>query len=194
AGRVRAELRALAYAAAAAARCRVGAGQDRALLDRVGETMPTVGTLLRRGRPLADHAQGAHLWTHRRNRRGADHVAAGADGGRAQLGLSLLLAARRHAHAARFDERRLYRRGAFLARVAGARGRRQSRAGADHVRDRRRAAADRMAGLLASEIRKIRACARRETRLRATATRRGRGGHGGAATTRPARPGRPRTG
>ena len=60
---------------------------------------------------------------------------------RAQLGLSLLLAARRDVHAARLDELRLLRRGARLARwllraVAG-----QPGAGADHVRPGRRAAA-----------------------------------------------------
>ena len=62
-------------------------------------------------------------------------------GGDAQLGLSLLLAARRHADAARADERRLLRRGAGLARMAAARGRRAARAAADHVRHCRRAAA-----------------------------------------------------
>ena len=77
----------------------------------------------------------------RRHRRRADHLAARADRRRAQLGLPLLLAARRHAHAARADERRLLRRGACLARLAAARGRRQPGADADHVRHRRRAAA-----------------------------------------------------
>ena len=61
-------------------------------------------------RPLADHAQGADLRADRRHRRGADHVAARAARRRAQLGLSLLLAARCDAHAARADERRLLSR------------------------------------------------------------------------------------
>ena len=51
--------------------------------------------------------QGAHLRADRRHRRRADDVAAGADRRRAQLGLPLLLAARRDVHAARADPRRL---------------------------------------------------------------------------------------
>ena len=98
------------------------------------------GELAGRGAPLADHAEGAHLRADRRHRRRAHHLAAGADRRRAQLGLPLLLAARRHAHAARADERRLLRRGARLARLAAARGGRQPGADADHVRHRRRAA------------------------------------------------------
>ena len=46
-------------------------------------------------------AQGADLRADRRHRRRADDVAAGADRRRAQLGLPLLLAARRHVHALR---------------------------------------------------------------------------------------------
>ena len=59
----------------------------------------------------------------------------------AQLGLSLLLAARRDAHAARVDERWLLRGGARLARLAAAGRRGQPGANADHVRRCRRKAA-----------------------------------------------------
>ena len=62
----------------------------------------------------------------RRHRRRADDVAARADRRRAQLGLPLLLAARRDVHALRADARRLHRRGARVARLAAARGRRRS--------------------------------------------------------------------
>ena len=55
----------------------------------------------RRRAALADHAEGADLRADRRHRRGADDVAARADRRRAQLGLSLLLAARRDVHAVR---------------------------------------------------------------------------------------------
>ena len=60
----------------------------------------------------------------RRHRRGADDVAAREARRRAQLGLSLLLAARRDLHAARADERRLHRGSAawrdwLLRAVAG---------------------------------------------------------------------------
>ena len=65
-----------------------------------------------RGHALADHAEGADLRADRRHRRRADHLAARAARRRAQLGLPLLLAARRDAHAARADERRLLRGGA----------------------------------------------------------------------------------
>ena len=61
---------------------------------------------------LADHAQGADLRADRRHRRRADDVAARAARRRAQLGLPLLLAARRHVHALRAAQRRLRRRGA----------------------------------------------------------------------------------
>ena len=64
----------------------------------------------------------------------ADDLAARAPRRRAQLGLPLLLAARRDAHAGRADGRRLHRGGRRLARLAAARGRRRARADADHVR------------------------------------------------------------
>ena len=73
-------------------------------------------------------------------------------GGVAQLGLPVLLAARCDAHAAGLDECRLLRGGRGLARLAAARGRRPSRAGADHVRRRRRAAPARMGGRLAARL------------------------------------------
>ena len=63
----------------------------------------------RSGDALADHAEGADLCADRRHRRGADDLAAGKARRRAKLGLSLLLAARRHLYAAGADELRLYR-------------------------------------------------------------------------------------
>ncbi len=51
----------------------------------------------RRG-ALADHPEGAHVQADRRNDRGAHHLLARAAGRRAQLGLPLLLAARRDVH------------------------------------------------------------------------------------------------
>ena len=52
---------------------------------------------------LAHHAEGADVRADRRDRRRADHVAARVDRRRAQLGLPLLLAARRDLHALRAD-------------------------------------------------------------------------------------------
>ena len=63
------------------------------------------GRVARRRAAIADHAQGADLRADRRHRRRADDVAAGTDRRRAQLGLSLLLAARRHVHALRAARR-----------------------------------------------------------------------------------------
>ena len=58
------------------------------------------GRVARRGGPLAAHAQGADVRADRRHRRRADHLAAGEARRRPQLGLPLLLAARRHHHPA----------------------------------------------------------------------------------------------
>ena len=62
----------------------------------------------RRAAALAHGAEGADVCADRRHRRRADDVAAGADRRRAQLGLPLLLAARRDAHAARAAARASY--------------------------------------------------------------------------------------
>ena len=58
----------------------------------------------RDGRTLVDHAEAPHLRADRRDRGGADHLAAGADRRPAQLGLSLLLGARRDAVALRLPD------------------------------------------------------------------------------------------
>ena len=80
--------------------------------DWVGPVRPTDGEWRDAVHPLAHHAQGAHLRADRRHRRRADHVAARVARRRAQLGLPLLLAARRHVHPRRAHDRRLPRRGA----------------------------------------------------------------------------------
>ena len=77
-------------------------------------------------RALADHAQGADLRAHRRHRGRADHLAARGHRRRAQLGLPVLLAARRHDHPGGAAAHGLHRRGRGLAGVAGARGGRQT--------------------------------------------------------------------
>ena len=95
------------------------------------------GDVARRRAALADHAEGADLRPDRRDRRRADHVAARADRRRAQLGLPLLLAARRDVHALLAHDRGVHRGGVRVARLAAARGGRRPRAPADHVRRRR---------------------------------------------------------
>ena len=128
-------------------------------------------------RALADHAQGADLRADRRHRRRADHLAARAARRRAQLGLPLLLAARRDVHALRAaaapatrDEARAWRDW-LLRAVAGRPG-----AAADHVRPRRRAAADRARARLAARLRGLGAGAHRQRRRRPVPARRLRRG------------------
>ena len=65
--------------------------------------------------PLADHVKGFDLCTDGRHRCRTNHIAARAVGWRAQLGLPLLLAARRDADIARAHEWGILRRGAGLA-------------------------------------------------------------------------------
>ena len=101
------------------------------------------------GGALAADAEGAHLLSDRRHRRRADHLAARTARRRAQLGLSLLLAARCHVHAARADACRLSRGGAGLGRLAAAQRRRHAGADPDAVRPGGRALADGMGGAVA---------------------------------------------
>ena len=137
AGPVRAHVVPVARAGARPGRRARGAREDTdALVARL------VGALaLRRPppRPRAaqpDHAEGADLRADRRDRRRADDLAARGDRRRAQLGLPLLLGARRDVHAPGAAARRLHRGGARLAGLAAARGRRPPGADADHVRRR----------------------------------------------------------
>ena len=123
----------------------------------------------------------------RRHCRGADDVAAGAHRRRAQLGLSLLLAARRDVRAVRADERRLHGGGARLARLAAARGGRRSVEAADHVRPGRRAPPDRIRSAVAARLRRLAARAHRQRRGRAVAARRLRRGDGHAVPRAPRR-------
>ena len=96
-----------------------------------------------RGRrtPLAADPADAHPRGHRRHRRRPDHLAAGGVRRRAQLGLPLLLAARRGPDAGLPHRGRLHRGGAAVARLAAAGGGRRPRGPADHVRRGRRPAA-----------------------------------------------------
>ena len=83
---------------------------------------------------VADHPEGADLRADRRHRRSAHHLIAGKARRRPQLGLPVLLAARRHIHAAGADEQRLHRGGAGVAQLAAARRRGIAGRHADHVR------------------------------------------------------------
>src|SRR5215471_19952442 len=90
---------------------------------------------------FAHYIEGIDLCAHWRNRRRGDNLLARAPRRRSQLGLSLLLAKGRDLHAPGIHASRVLRRSAGLARLARPRRRRQSRAGPDRVRRRRRALA-----------------------------------------------------
>src|SRR5437660_1101164 len=83
-------------------------------------------------------------------RGGGDHLTARTARRRAQLGLPLLLAARRHVYPPGPHERRLRRGGERLADLAVAGGGRPPGRAADHVRPGRRAPADRVRAALAA--------------------------------------------
>src|SRR5271169_623970 len=104
------------------------------------------------GQALARRAEGTDLCAHRRHRRCPDDLAAGATRRRAQLGLPVLLAARRHLYFASINACWVLRRGTDVARLAVSRGRRKSRSAADHVWPRRRATAYRVGGPVAARI------------------------------------------
>ena len=115
------------------------------------------GRVARAGVAFAAHARGADLRTDRRHRRRADHVAAGDARRLAQLGLPLLLGARRDAHARGVAHRRL----PATKRCAGASGccaRRPAipNDAADDVRRRRRAPAHRARARLAARATRAR--------------------------------------
>ena len=132
--------------------------------------------------PLADHAQGADLRADRRHRRRADDVAARAHRRRAQLGLPLLLAARRHVHALRAAAAPA----TATRRAPGATGCCAPSPG--DPRDLQimygvggRAPADGVRARLAARLRGLAAGAHRQRRRRAAPARRLRRGHRRAA-------------
>ena len=128
------------------------------------------------GSQLDPHAQGPHLRADRRDRRGADHLAAGVDRRRAELGLPVLLAAGRDADARRAHRRGLSRGGPGVAQLALPGRRRRSGRPPDHVRRRRRAPPARVRARLAAGLRGLPAGAGRKRRLRAAPARRLRRG------------------
>jgi hypothetical protein len=173
-GDVRSLLWTLLRESACCGRCVRRASSNGTVLARLERPLPGSRAVDGSGQALTDHAEGADLCSKRRNRRGCDHILAGIHRRHSKLGLPLLLAARRHLHAARADASRLLRRGTRLAELAAARCRRQSRADSDPLRRRGRAMAPGAHHPLAFRIRKIIACPRRQRRLPAIAARRDR--------------------
>ena len=139
---------------------------------------PLVGSLyLRRrvprgGPDLADRPQGLDLGDDRRADRRADDVVARRPRRRAQLGLSLLLVARRRADARGPADRRLRRGGAHLPRLPGTGRHRRPRRHPDHVRHRGRAPPDRVRARAPAGLRGRATDPRRQRSLRAVSARR----------------------
>ena len=153
-----------------------GARGHRGLLDRMGQVVRPRRPLPRRARPLARDAESPHVRPDRGNRRRADDVAPREPRRRAELGLPLLLAARRDVDAPGAHPRGLRGRGRRVARLAPAGDRRPPRGDPDHVRDRRRAAADRARARLALRVRGLAARPHRQRRVAPAPARRVRRG------------------
>ena len=146
------------------------------------------------GAPLAHRPQGTDVSAYGRDRRRADDVAAGVDRRRPQLGLPLLLAARRDAHAPRPPPLQPRRRSGRVAALADARDRRRPGRRPGHVRRRRRAAPDGVRGSVARRLRGFEAGADRQRGERAAPARRLRRAHGLPLPGARARPRRRRPG
>ena len=167
---------------------------DRRLVAQMGRAVQLRRALARPGGALADHAEGADPCGDGRDRGGADHLAARGDRRRPQLGLPLLLAARRDLHALRAAEVRLPRRGGGLAALAAQGGGGLARADAAALRHRRRAAAARARARLAPGLRRQPSGPHRQPGADPGAARRARRDDGRPArrARAPARPARRR--
>src|SRR5215510_1879814 len=90
---------------------------------------------------VAHHLEGADLCSNWRNGGRAHDVASRAPWGHKELGLPILLAARRYIHALGFPASGLLRRSQGVARLAASRGSRQPTAGSDCLWNRWRTTA-----------------------------------------------------
>src|SRR5215475_9580623 len=106
----------------------------------MGETISKRRKMARCGSALTHYVERIDVCADRRPGRGANHVPAGANWWRAQLGLSLLLVARCRADPARVAARGISRGGHFLAPMVVACHRRQPGANANDLRRARRTA------------------------------------------------------
>ncbi len=152
-GAVRPHLVPVQRADARAGGRRGGAGRHGHVLGGVGGRVHVPRAVGRRGPALAADAEGADVRPDGRDRRRSHDVAPGGDRRRPQLGLPLLLAARRDADAARIRSRGLPERGRGLARLAAPRDRGLAGGPPDHVRRRRRAPTPRARAAVARRLR-----------------------------------------
>ena len=148
------------------------------VLARMGSDVPLRRTVARCGRALAADAQIADRCAHGRRLGGADDLTPGVHRRRAQLGLPLLLVARRDVRAGRAAQRRLRGRSVRVARLAAARSRRKPGSDPDPLRFARRAANPRVRGAVAARLRRFATGPDRQRGGRAAATRRLRRGRG----------------
>ena len=123
---------------------RLGAGAHLRRLAGVVGSLHLRRRVPRRGPAVADHPQGDDAREDGGARGRSNHVAAGGHRGRTQLGLPVLLVARRRPRPRRAVRRRLLRGRSGLPRLSAARGDGRSVKAAGHVRDRGRAAPDRV--------------------------------------------------
>ncbi len=114
-------------------------GADGIVVAGVVGALHVRGPAPRGGAEITHHAEGAHVLADGRDRRRADDVAAGGDRRRAELGLPILLAARRLVHARPAGAVRVHGGGHRLAGLAPPGDRGRSEPVAAHVRHRRRA-------------------------------------------------------
>src|SRR3954453_5297048 len=121
--------------------------------------------MARRRAPLTDNAESPDIRAYRWHCSGANDIATGKTRWGTQLGLSLRLVASRHADATCAHERRLSGRSRKLDQLAVARGVRQSRANANHVRPGWRAASERARVAVAAGICQLSSGAHRQCRI-----------------------------
>ncbi len=143
-------------------------GRDRDVLAPLGGPLPVCWPMDAGRQTVADHAEGFDVLADRRNRRRGNDVTPRAAGRREELGLSLLLVARRDGHSSGLHEPGVLRGGAGVARLAHARGSRQSASNSDDVRRRRRADAARVERPLGRPATKDHCRCESETMLRSS--------------------------
>ena len=154
---------------------------DRDVVAGLGLALQARRPLRGPGPPLPAHPAGPEPRGHGRHRRGAHDVAARGARRGPQLGLPLLLAARRRADAGGAARPRLPRERRQLALVAAPLRRGRPRGRADHVRRRRRAAARGVHARPPARLRGLDPGAGGQRGRVAAAGRRHRRGHGRAA-------------
>ena len=134
-GAVRAGVERVAREGCRSRRAAARGRRDRALVEEVGGAV-RCRRAPRRGDAFAHHAEGADLLADWRHRGVRHHIVAGEPRRGPQLGLPVLLDPRRHVHDVLLPRHRLSTRGAGVARLALARGRRRSGAHPGRLRPR----------------------------------------------------------